>query len=125
MSYVLAIYTCFLYPSCLILFLLCIKIADQIQLNTKLNVFMIFVLTFTFPIMIAPMLGGYLDSIGLIFICLSLVILFNNDFERLNLKAVFTLSSLLGITNIHKKMVWVLDRISFWLDQYRFCSNGF
>ncbi|RGL38361.1 hypothetical protein DXC69_07180 [Paenibacillus polymyxa] len=111
MSYVLAIYTCFLYPSCLILFLLCIKIADQIQLNTKLNVLIIFVLTFTFPIMIAPMLGGYLDSIGLIFIGLSLVILFNNDFERLNVKAILLLAACLVLLTFTRRWYgfWIVS----------------
>ncbi|MCC3378376.1 hypothetical protein ACFQ5D_13180 [Paenibacillus farraposensis] len=111
MSYVLAIYTCFLYPSCLILFLMLIKIADQIQLKTKLNVFIIFTLTFSFPIMIAPMLGGYLDSIGLIFIALSLVILFNHDFERLNLKAIFLLAACLVLLTFTRRWYgfWIVS----------------
>lgn len=114
-SYVLSIYTCFLYPFSIIVCLLCIKISQALELNTRLNNFLIFLIAFSFPIAIAPMLGGYLDSIGLIFVSLSLIILFNSQFERLNLKSAFLIALALVVLTFTRR--WY----GFWIVSF-FCS---
>ncbi|WP_217560478.1 hypothetical protein [Paenibacillus sp. GbtcB18] len=91
-SFVLSILNLYILPFIILFTLFMIK-AFNIG-SHKGHIFLLMGICF-FPALLSPLLSGYLDSIGLLFIGLLLVILYNKKQEELSLKDILLLSFLL------------------------------
>lgn len=112
-GYVLSIYTVFLFPFYILSLLLLLKLLQDFELLNKTHI-SIFLVCFLFPAIIAPMLGGYLDSIGIVPIIAIILLIYLEDKNRLDFKQIICLSLLLVFLTLTRR--WY----SFWVVSFFF-----